>query len=535
MGAARKHGFESQNPSLEKNATLDPSGQQQLGQKWKHLKAEAGMQPVQGLNGTRGQPISAAEAFDSVKYGARMPTSENIMQLQTTIGNRAVGELLADRTGMLHQSEPIKKHNNTGLPDRLKTGIENLSGMTMDDVKVHYNSTKPAQLDALAYAQGTDIHLAPGQEKCLAHEAWHVVQQKQGRVIPTRQVKNVAINDDPELEKEADAIASKAQTRQRNVTANARLEQTPEPYPQQSQQCLHKGAAPIQRTKKTEKKIIEQYGDAEDLTDEQSQQLINKMRKGQSFRNARKIAAEIEAETAVLVQSLSPQEGEQVKKAIKNYVASSTAIQNSARNQETLAENVRQLDWTLDIIRQQIAENKKRRITYRSITYDRLDEIPYDRDESENSIKVGDTVSDLGFVSTSEHRQFILGKTQTGKTTALLKLAILGFSGVPIALHIQENGFISYSNANELKLWEMKKNRLEKIWLQTFGQGPHAGQGEVLYGRNSYFTVKQIERKETEVEVVLVESKQPNQKQTVVKDMKSGTPLAYPEEKGKNS
>lgn len=43
------------------------------------------------------------------------------------------------------QQQPIKKKaNNTGLPDNLKTGIENLSGMSLDDVKVHYNSDKPA-------------------------------------------------------------------------------------------------------------------------------------------------------------------------------------------------------------------------------------------------------------------------------------------------------------------------------------------------------------------------------------------------------
>ena len=56
---------------------------------------------------------------------------------------------------------PIQKvKNNTGLPDNLKTGIENLSGFSMDDVKVHYNSDKPSQLNALAYAQGNNIHVA---------------------------------------------------------------------------------------------------------------------------------------------------------------------------------------------------------------------------------------------------------------------------------------------------------------------------------------------------------------------------------------
>lgn len=104
-----------------------------------------------------------------------------------------------------------EKQNNTGLPDNLKNGIENLSGMSLDNVKVHYNSSKPSQLNALAYAQGTDIHLGAGQEKHLPHEAWHVVQQAQGRVNPTMQMKDgVPINDDQALEQEADVMGAKA-------------------------------------------------------------------------------------------------------------------------------------------------------------------------------------------------------------------------------------------------------------------------------------------------------------------------------------
>jgi len=110
----------------------------------------------------------------------------------------------------IEQQQPIqKKENNTGLPDNLKTEMENLSGYSMDDVKVHYNSDKPAQLQAHAYAQGTDIHLATGQEKHLPHEAWHVVQQMQGRVKPTMQMKG-EVNDDAILEKEADVMGAKA-------------------------------------------------------------------------------------------------------------------------------------------------------------------------------------------------------------------------------------------------------------------------------------------------------------------------------------
>ncbi len=102
------------------------------------------------------------------------------------------------------------RQNQTGLPDNLRAGIENLSGISMADVKVHFNSTKPSELQALAYTQGTDIYLGSGQEKHLAHEGWHVVQQKQGRVQPTMQAKGKPMNSDRALEKEADIMGAKA-------------------------------------------------------------------------------------------------------------------------------------------------------------------------------------------------------------------------------------------------------------------------------------------------------------------------------------
>lgn len=103
-----------------------------------------------------------------------------------------------------------KKPNNTGLPDNLKAGVENLSGFSMDDVKVHYNSSQPATVQALAYTQGTDIHVAPGQEQHLPHEAWHVAQQMAGRVEPTTEVSGLPVNDNEGLEHEADIMGGKA-------------------------------------------------------------------------------------------------------------------------------------------------------------------------------------------------------------------------------------------------------------------------------------------------------------------------------------
>ena len=152
-----------------------------------------------------GRRASAVRAANSAPHSL---TPGDVLQLQRTFGNRAVGQMLSQA----RQSGTVQKRaNTTGLPDSLKSGVENLSGYSLDDVKVHYNSDKPARLHAHAYTQDTDIHLGPGQEKHLPHEAWHVVQQRQGRVKPTMQMKGgVNVNDDKGLEREADVMGAKA-------------------------------------------------------------------------------------------------------------------------------------------------------------------------------------------------------------------------------------------------------------------------------------------------------------------------------------
>lgn len=117
-----------------------------------------------------------------------------LMRLQASAGNQAtLGLINRAASGAVSPITPTIApvpggESTTGLPDNLKSGLESLSGMDLSDVKVHYNSTKPQALQAHAYAQGTDIHVASGQEQHLPHEAWHVVQQKQGRVKPTMQL-----------------------------------------------------------------------------------------------------------------------------------------------------------------------------------------------------------------------------------------------------------------------------------------------------------------------------------------------------------
>lgn len=97
-----------------------------------------------------------------------------------------------------------------GLPQSLRFGLEALSGMDLSGIRVHYNSATPAQFQALAFTHGRDIHIGPNQEKYLAHEGWHAIQQMQGRVRPTVHVRGVGINNDDRLEREADRMGAAA-------------------------------------------------------------------------------------------------------------------------------------------------------------------------------------------------------------------------------------------------------------------------------------------------------------------------------------
>lgn len=161
-------------------------------------------EPAFQLRGSRSEHASQRQLSELANASAKVLQQNAFRQM-------ANGSVPSRHLAQLQATVVQQKKHDTGLPDSLKTGIENLSGYSLDDVKVHYNSAAPARLQAHAFAQGTDIHLASGQEKHLPHEAWHVVQQKQGRVGPTVQMKGGEhVNDDAGLEAEADLMGNKA-------------------------------------------------------------------------------------------------------------------------------------------------------------------------------------------------------------------------------------------------------------------------------------------------------------------------------------
>ena len=107
--------------------------------------------------------------------------------------------------------------DGAAMPSALRHKMEGSFGADFSSVRVH-EGEQASQLGAVAYAQGTDLHFAPGQyqpdtqsgQALIGHELAHVVQQRDGRVAAPAQAKGAPVVADPGLEHEADRAGQAA-------------------------------------------------------------------------------------------------------------------------------------------------------------------------------------------------------------------------------------------------------------------------------------------------------------------------------------
>lgn len=140
-----------------------------------------------------GRRATAARSPRRSPTASTVPTDAD--RLGRHPGNAAVGRALR-----------LRSTGRAELPAALRARIEHLSGLDMGDVTVRPQSPEPARFGAAALTRGSEIHLGPGQEQHLEHEAWHVVQQKRGAVPPTARMGGQRANLDARLEVEADRM-----------------------------------------------------------------------------------------------------------------------------------------------------------------------------------------------------------------------------------------------------------------------------------------------------------------------------------------
>ncbi|MFM7888974.1 MAG: DUF4157 domain-containing protein [Pseudanabaena sp.] len=462
---------------------------------------------VQRQDSTDQDEIQMKPVISKIQREESMENEDEELQMKSLVQKREnVGG--GEASNDLESSIQNARGSGQSLDPNLQEKMGQAMGADFSGVKVHIDSHADQlnkSIQAKAFTTGQDVFFRQGAyepssksgQELIAHELTHVVQQNGQSVY----CKAAASEQEDNIEQ------SQMQSFQPNFTQRLSIQR---------------------ETKNTEKKAIASAGNNDNLTDNKREALLSKLKNNdQSSSAARKIAAEIELESEQLVSQIAnPVDQQRVRKAIKDYVTSSTAIQTDARkNPAVLSQAVTDLDFALNTIRAQMAGGEKRRITYRSITYDNgVNDIPYGLNVNGNIINVNDFVGDLGFQSSSEHRQFVLGKTQTNVPPALVKQVIYSFSGVPIALDFP---IVAYSNSNEKLLYDNANNSkkgLEKAWHKAFS-GPQAGQAEILFGRDTVFKVTKIDRQDNDdyVAVVLEEHRGP--RPPVVKAAKFGKPI----------
>lgn len=107
-------------------------------------------------------------------------------------------------------SESAARGGGSPLPVELRAQLEAAGGVDLSDVAVYYDSPRPAEIGAAAFALDPEIHLGPGYADELGHEAAHIVQQRQGLVAAGFDAGGTLVNADPSLEAAADRMAQTA-------------------------------------------------------------------------------------------------------------------------------------------------------------------------------------------------------------------------------------------------------------------------------------------------------------------------------------
>ncbi len=199
---------------------IDPQPMQMLAKEEEEKPVQGKVAQKQGREEEEKQlkPIQKQEEEEEVQ--AKLVQKQEEEELQAKLQQKPEEE--EKQLKKSSDSEPSGTKGGSGsttsMPEDVQAKMENSFGTSFSGVNIHQNDNSATEMGALAYTQGDNVHFAPGQynpasskgQELLGHELTHVVQQRQGRVQPTKQGKGIAVNDSPSLEQEADVMGKKA-------------------------------------------------------------------------------------------------------------------------------------------------------------------------------------------------------------------------------------------------------------------------------------------------------------------------------------
>lgn len=221
--------------------------------------------------------------------------------------------------------------------------------------------------------------------------------------------------------------------------------------------------------------------------------ILNKTKKGQTPQRARAIATATEQESTAFFTLHGDwvTRNRRTKQWLQDYTRTSAFIQRAARNwvvpfteplQTDQNRNYKICVHELDNIFQHYqTEINDWRIVYRMWSY-KPDGIACPYDNAIN-IRVGDYLQQKGFMSTSQHRRFLIeGINNAPADTKYVKCAVIGRGGLNVACAS------IYNNVQAYRVF-LQRKKINRIF-----QSALSGQAEILYPRNTIVCVKKHER-----------------------------------------
>ena len=159
-----------------------------------------------------------------------------VQRLGAEAGNRATLHALntapAAQLHPAHQDHPVgpgpnryevlgvdvpRPRGGWKLQRELRVQMERSFHTDLSGIRLHEDPSA-TDLDSLAYTRGADITVAPGHyqphsgsgKRLLAHEIVHVIQQRADRVPSPTATQGLPVNEDHDLEREADRLGRRA-------------------------------------------------------------------------------------------------------------------------------------------------------------------------------------------------------------------------------------------------------------------------------------------------------------------------------------
>ena len=131
------------------------------------------------------------------------------LSMEFTDSSQSIKDIYANGDATGNDTQRISRKGKP-LPNKLLFAAKSLTGLSLENVDVIYDSPKTEQYQSDGFVKNNEIHLAKGNKGLIGHETWHMIQRIQNRVRTGEKTNpHFTINKNKNLENEAHIMGDK--------------------------------------------------------------------------------------------------------------------------------------------------------------------------------------------------------------------------------------------------------------------------------------------------------------------------------------